>query len=198
MFSSVAHEPETVYNLLPNTEVTVARSYGGEFDGKWTQNAISGCHVWCGTIQRGKYGHDYGLYSPGGGRRRMLAHRFAYERAHGAIPEGGVIDHLCRNTRCVNPQHMEVVSIGENVRRGVPGNTKVTHCPQGHPYAGENLYVKPTGQRQCRRCRRADSALKKLAERSSTTVRPYDLMRPRALPIPRLSDYTAFDAVPSF
>jgi hypothetical protein len=48
----------------------------------------------------------------------IRAHRFAYELLVGPIPEGLVIDHLCRNRRCVNPAHLEPVTAEENWRRG--------------------------------------------------------------------------------
>jgi hypothetical protein len=50
---------------------------------------------------------------------KIRVHRAMYEAEHGSMPEGHDIDHLCRNTRCVNPSHMEAVPHAENVRRGV-------------------------------------------------------------------------------
>jgi hypothetical protein len=47
------------------------------------------------------------------------AHRFYYEQHVGPIPEGLQLDHLCRNTRCVNPAHLEPVTGAENMRRRV-------------------------------------------------------------------------------
>ena len=52
------------------------------------------------------------------GKRRMLAHRFAYELFVGPIPEGYTIDHLCENPSCVNPAHLEAVTMKENLHRG--------------------------------------------------------------------------------
>lgn len=175
------------------------RTYAGDFDAKWQPDPISGCHIWNGPKNKMKYGFVYGQFTPGVGLGRIMAHRYAYERAHGPIPEGFVIDHLCRTPLCVNPAHMEVVTIAENVRRGVHSNTKVTHCPQGHPYAGENLYVKPSGQRLCKRCRRADHAWKRFEERMAKppSQRAYDRERPRALPPVPLAAM-AFDAIPAF
>ena len=87
----------------------------------------------------------------------MLAHRFSYERAKGVIPEGLELDHLCRNPACVNPDHLEAVSGHENVRRSDgPSaiNARKSHCPNGHPYLGENL-VRWKNHRYCVACKRA-------------------------------------------
>jgi hypothetical protein len=86
----------------------------------------SGCHVWQGR----KNAKGYGQVG-----RHGLAHRVAYEAACGPIPDGLVIDHLCRNRACCNPAHMEPVTPGENVRRGnCPPmvNARKTHCKSGH------------------------------------------------------------------
>lgn len=56
--------------------------------------------------------------------QRHEAHRVYFERHVGTIPDGLQLDHLCRNPPCVNPGHLEPVTIGENVRRG--RSTKLT------------------------------------------------------------------------
>lgn len=63
----------------------------------------------------------YGQVSIGGQLR--LAHRVFYERAHGPIPDGLTVDHLCRVRACVNPDHMEIVTRAENLRRGQIGRS---------------------------------------------------------------------------
>lgn len=80
------------------------------------------------------------------------AHRVAWEEVRGTIPDGLVIDHLCRNRVCVNLAHLELVTSAENTRRGLSA-TK-THCCHGHPLSGENLMVRPNGTRACRECGR--------------------------------------------
>lgn len=67
----------------------------------------SGCWEWTGRTKDG-----YGQYSSGG--RDLRAHRYAYERVRGAIPEGLQLDHLCRNRRCASPDHLEPVTPTEN------------------------------------------------------------------------------------
>lgn len=87
--------------------------------------------------------------------RTVFVHRFAYELLRGPIPAGLTIDHLCRNTACCNPEHLEPVEGPENTKRGTAGQwlSAKTHCPQGHEYTSENTYVW-SGRRHCRECRR--------------------------------------------
>lgn len=106
------------------------------------------CWVWLASTQNG-----YG--SVGMGRRTVLAHRHAYETLREPIPEGLVIDHLCRNHGCVNPDHMEVVTIAENTRRGNgPGHLlhRLGVCKRGHEISGWNRVSHRNGTVQCRTC----------------------------------------------
>lgn len=112
------------------------------------------CWEWTGTLDSGGYG-QISIHS-----KHVLVHRFAYECLVGIIPDGLQIDHLCRNRRCVNPAHLELVTHQENCRRGDGGETSglqqrsKTHCPQGHPYDSVNTYHRPDGWRDCKICRR--------------------------------------------
>lgn len=102
----------------------------------------------------------YGIFHPHTttDNRKVYAHRWAYEQRFGAVPDGMHLDHLCRNTLCVNPDHLEPVTPAVNVLRGVSlpaQNARKVECHQGHPLSGSNLYISPTtGYRKCRECAR--------------------------------------------
>jgi hypothetical protein len=111
-----------------------------------TRRLDNGCIEWLAS----KDHNGYGKFAPGGGRSMRGAHRWAYEFHVGPIPAGLVLDHLCRNRACVNPDHLEPVTQRTNVQRGA-GNVSKTHCPRGHAYAGDNLRIY-RGMRYCREC----------------------------------------------
>jgi hypothetical protein len=113
-----------------------------------------GCWEWTGA----RDSNGYGRCSPKYGEQ--WAHRLFYRELIGPLPDGLVIDHLCRNRCCVNPAHLEPVTRAENARRSpiVGGvyreRSKKTHCVNGHERTPENLYRAPvTGHTQCRTCR---------------------------------------------
>jgi HNH endonuclease len=102
----------------------------------------------CWTWQAALNNRGYGVI----GERHMprLAHRVSYEHFVGPIPDGLVLDHLCRVRHCVNPAHLEAVTQQENTRRGE--RAQRTHCPHGHEYSPENTAVRKDGSRECRQC----------------------------------------------
>lgn len=106
----------------------------------------SGCWIWLGTV------NDSGYGTLNVNAKETRAHRYSYELYRGPIPAGLVIDHLCRVRCCINPMHLEPVTLEENKRRG---RLFKTHCPKGHPYGGDNLFFSKLGTRLCRTCSRA-------------------------------------------
>lgn len=113
----------------------------------------NGCLVWEGSNQGG-----YGRIMAYGKQHRV--HRLAYTEWVGEIPKGLMIDHLCRNTLCINPFHLEVVNNRTNILRGetVPArNAAKTSCLNGHEFTAENTYTDSRGNRGCRECARVRS-----------------------------------------
>ena len=134
------------------------------------------CWIWTGRTNAGNYGvfaWDYGRKADGSRDSRIMAHRLVYELMVGYIPDGLLLDHLCRNHRCVNPAHLEVVTNGENVLRGQgfsAVNARKTHCVRGHEFSGDNLRIKPDGSRNCRLCNAEYLRRKRAVERNSVSV----------------------------
>lgn len=123
-------------------------------EAKFIPEPNTGCWLWFGRIDA----NGYGKLSFCG--RPAMAHRIVYEMHCEIIPDGLCLDHLCRNRSCVNPDHLEPVTLGENTRRGHVGEINrarllaKTHCKYGHPLSGDNLYiVQITGQRVCLACK---------------------------------------------
>ncbi|MFD3594293.1 HNH endonuclease signature motif containing protein [Nocardia sp. NPDC058640] len=121
---------------------------------KVQRDAATGCWRWVAAKSTTGYG-KFALVavSPG------YAHRISYIELVGPVPEGLVLDHLCRNRLCVNPAHLEPVRQRINVLRGespVAANVHKTFCANGHPYDEKNTYRRPgADKRGCRLCRRA-------------------------------------------
>lgn len=118
----------------------------------------NGCIEWIGGLNGVGYGQFYEGRTNLDQTGKTYAHRWSYEHFVGPIPDGMHLDHLCRNRRCVNPQHLEPVTCRENLLRGTGASARnaiKTHCPAGHPYEGDNLYFHPIRkQRICRACGR--------------------------------------------
>lgn len=114
-------------------------------------NPESGCWDWTAATF---VGTGYGVFALTRDKSTQ-AHRWSYTWFVGPIPAGAVIDHLCRNHICVNPNHLEVVSQRENIRRGEVGAAlrSRTHCKNGHEFTEANTWINTRdGSRGCRTC----------------------------------------------
>lgn len=108
-----------------------------------------GCWLWTGGLDA----HGYGSFHLNG--RNAYAYQVAYKWTVGKIPAGLDLDHLCRVRACVNPDHLEAVTRGENLHRSPLTQTSInaakTHCIRGH----ELTYREPkSGWRRCLVCRK--------------------------------------------
>jgi hypothetical protein len=133
------------------------------FVSKYQVNPETGCWEWKAALK------DSGYAAFWDGRHMAPGHLFAYEAVIGKVPKGLHLDHLCRTRICVNPFHVEPVTMEENIRRS-PLNQAMweakrtrTHCKHGHPFTEENIYWRTDGwkgnpSRRCRTCVRARRA----------------------------------------
>ncbi len=116
---------------------------------KITRKEDDECWEWCGRYDKNGYG-KLGL---------KWAHRISYVVFVGEIPDGleYQIDHLCKNRKCVNPKHLELVSQYENNMRSnsiTAKEKRQTHCLRGHELSDENIYANRGNKRQCKQCHR--------------------------------------------
>jgi hypothetical protein len=111
----------------------------------------------CWSWTAGLSAAGYGRFLRDGGNR--LAHRISYELTKGRIPDGLTLDHLCSNRACVNPAHLEPVTLSENGRRAAFGRVPAeprTSCARGHPFDERNTgWERKHGKpyRFCRACK---------------------------------------------
>jgi hypothetical protein len=114
----------------------------------------SGCWTWTGAKDKHGYGRISRKRDPG----TQLVHRIVYQALVRDLQQSEVLDHLCRNTLCCNPMHMEPVSMRENIDRGASKASHAT-CKMGHEYTPENTLVTKGApgkqKRVCRTCKAA-------------------------------------------
>lgn len=113
---------------------------------------IADCWTFTGHRQANGYG-KVGI-EPG---VTQYVHRVVWEALVGPIENGGVIDHLCRNRACCNPDHMRVTTNRGNVLAGYglgAQAVRTNRCAKGHEYTEANTRITTKGTRQCRACHR--------------------------------------------
>lgn len=120
------------------------------FEKRFKRGNPDECWNWTGVV------HKFGYAIWGCNGKAHRAHRVSFALYKGKLMPPLVIDHLCRNRRCVNPNHLQQVTRGENTLLGLgpsAENKRKATCIYGHPFVGKNLYIHgPTGARQCRTC----------------------------------------------
>lgn len=130
---------------------------------------FSRCWNWKAGFNSNGYGEFWN------GFRSMPAHRYSFETFRGRVDDGLVLDHLCKNKNCVNPNHLEAVTTKENNIRGdgfAGVNSRKTHCIRGHKLIKKNLcgtYLKK-GIRKCKICHNMKANMRRWIKESGEQI----------------------------
>ena len=107
----------------------------------------NGCWIWLGSFNSHGYGQMMIGSRKDGTRTLATTHRLAYLETKGSINSELEIDHLCRNKKCCNPEHLEAVPHSVNINRAVAGSDDL--CIKGHT----KIYNSNDKRFYCRTCR---------------------------------------------
>lgn len=113
------------WNSVPVPERVALRAY------ERVEVDESGC--WISTYSVASHGYAQIGWQAGGSRHVVLAHRAAWVHLNGQMPVGVTLDHLCKVRRCVNPDHLRLLSNVENARRNQGDDFPMGQCRNGHP-----------------------------------------------------------------
>lgn len=168
----VSYRSKSVAEIRKDLNAALAEAKRRVMERFWAKVDQSGdCWIWNGSRTTKGYGTFWAE------RATWYAHRFAYEALIGPIPDGLVIDHLCRNPACVNASHLEAVTTAENTRRGLMGFELTGQCRAGHDVTAEGaVLVDQRGNRRCARCSEASDSrynAKQSAERAAASGRTW-------------------------
>jgi hypothetical protein len=116
---------------------------------------MSDCWIYAGATDR--HGYPQLTHMVEGKKKTTMIHKAMYQTERGEIPAGMTLDHKCRVTTCINPAHLEPVTLKENILRGDSPwavHARKTACVNGHPFDEENTGRDNQGARYCKTCRR--------------------------------------------
>ena len=107
---------------------------------------------WISTYSVASHGYSQVGWTEGNKGHTVLAHRASCEHRHGPVPIGHTLDHLCKQPRCVNPEHLRVLPNFDNARRTFGRDWPLGQCANGHPDSFIKLYSRGAGKPRRRRC----------------------------------------------
>lgn len=132
---------------------------------KWKANCDmlpNGCWHWKGWKAIGRFMYDRELGYPDAsyrGKNTRLTRLIVGWKIGRPLTKDEVACHSCDHPPCINPEHLWAGSVSDNtqdrLKKGRDPHARLTHCPQGHPYSGDNLCVTRQGFRACKTCTNA-------------------------------------------
>lgn len=144
----VLHKPKTM-ELIMNNSMVIPTFDHFTFLSKINIDSKTECWNWINKESKG-----YGRFIIDG--TYYQAHRISFHLFNGELIQGLVIDHTCRNKRCVNPDHLRQVTARinaiENNDSPTAINANKTHCPQGHEYSVSGTYTANKAGKRCKIC----------------------------------------------
>ena len=153
------HATRLYSNTMLGTKGFLTRPLSDRIMEKTEVDPDTNCWNWMGS----NTGNGYGLIWRDG--RNVVAHRASYELWREQVPVGFELDHLCENKKCVNPDHLEIVTHSENLLRAY--KVKKTHCKRGHQMTSDNTYVRKDGSHECRICQNNRHLLFRIKRRAA-------------------------------
>ena len=113
------------WNTVPVPERVAERAY--------TRVDVDEHGCWISRYSTASHGYSQIGWQTRTKRHVVLGHRASWVHVHGQVPIGVTLDHLCRQRRCVNPDHMRLLSNLENARRNHGADFVMGKCANGHP-----------------------------------------------------------------
>lgn len=115
---------------------------------KWVESG----DCWISAYSTGSHGYAQVGWQDAGQTAAVLAHRASWEHHHGPVPTGHTLDHLCKQRRCVNPEHLRILPNFDNARRTFGRDWPLGQCANGHSDSFIKLYSRGAGKPRRRRC----------------------------------------------